>query len=185
MPPAGSATVGLFNHFLVAVLVVIAMLAYSTTLDPGGTVIAAVGSTRYISLAGGAKAMGVGTWSMHYAGMLAFTIRVFVFCNAPTVLVSLIAAVLSSAVAPFFASWRKITGIQNLGASPIMCSGIHGDLHTYRNHATAREPPLSDRASDFVRAHGRLHFLCYSLAHTFCSKTYEWCQFAQSSRVVL
>src|SRR5215469_8176872 len=50
-------------------------------------------------LAGGASAMGIGIWSMHYTGMLAFNLPVVVTYHLPTVALSLLAAVSGSAVA--------------------------------------------------------------------------------------
>ena len=45
--------------------------------------------------------MGLGIWSMHYIGMLAFSLPVPVLYDWPTVLLSLLAAVFASAVALF------------------------------------------------------------------------------------
>ena len=56
-------------------------------------------------LAGGRRCfMGMGFWSMHYIGMLAYTLSVRALDNWPTVALSLVAAVLASAVALFVAS---------------------------------------------------------------------------------
>jgi NO-binding membrane sensor protein with MHYT domain len=43
--------------------------------------------------------MGLGIWSMHYIGMLAFRLPVAVFYDWPTVLASLFTAILASGVA--------------------------------------------------------------------------------------
>src|SRR5262249_39852155 len=54
---------------------------------------------RFAWVAGGASAMGIGIWSMHYTGMLAFSLPVAVTYHVPTVAVSLVAAVIGAAVA--------------------------------------------------------------------------------------
>ena len=43
--------------------------------------------------------MGLGNWAMHYIGMLAFHMAMAVLYDYPTVLLSLRAAILASAVA--------------------------------------------------------------------------------------
>ena|GEM_PF-4526923 len=66
-------------------------------------------------LAGGASALGVGIWSMHYIGMLAAKLPVPVFYYVPTVIWSLVLAVGASAVALLVSSqesprWRHLIG---------------------------------------------------------------------------
>src|ERR1700704_4921829 len=99
--PFEAALLGSYDYRLVALSVVIAMLASYAALDLGGRVTASRGLLRYIWLTGGAVAMGMGIWSMHYIGMLAYDLPVIVFYNWPLVLLSLLAAVLASAIALF------------------------------------------------------------------------------------
>jgi phosphoserine phosphatase RsbU/P len=68
--------------------------------------------------------MGMGIWSMHYIGMLAYDLPVAVLYHWPTVLWSLLAAVLASAVALFVVSRNKM-GLVSIGiGSLLMGSGI-------------------------------------------------------------
>ena len=69
--------------------VVIAICASYAALDLAGRVTAARGTVRAVWLGGGASAMGLGIWSMHYIGMLAFSLPVPVPYDWPTVLASL------------------------------------------------------------------------------------------------
>ena len=103
MPTMSSqgALVGSYDYRLVALSVLIAMLASYAALDLGGRVTAARGHLRSIWLTGGAAAMGLAIWSMHYIGMLAYSLPVAVFYDWPTVLVSLLAAIFASGVALF------------------------------------------------------------------------------------
>ena len=91
--------IGHYDYRLVALSVLIAVLASYTALDLAGRTTAARGRVRLTWLAGGATAMGVGIWSMHYIGMLAFSLPVLVLYDWPTVLLSLMAAVFAAAVA--------------------------------------------------------------------------------------
>jgi PAS domain S-box-containing protein len=124
MTPADVALRGHYNLGLVALSVVIATVASGAALDLAGRVTAAGGRARAWWLAGGAFAMGVGIWSMHYVGMLAFSLPVPVLYAVPTVFLSLLAAIFASAVALFVVS-RETLGIGRLLlSSAIMGVGI-------------------------------------------------------------
>jgi two-component system sensor histidine kinase/response regulator len=109
---------GSYNYFLVALSVVIAMLASYAALDLAGRVNAARGAARVSWLTVGAIAMGVGIWSMHYVGMLAFRLPVPVLYDVPTVLISLLAAIFASLVALF------VAGRLTIGWLPIACGSL-------------------------------------------------------------
>lgn len=123
---SSSATVlsGSYDYLLVILSVVIAILAAYAALDFAGRVTAARGSIRLLRLWGGAISMGVGIWSMHYVGMLAFRLPVPVRYDWPTVLWSLLAAVLASAVALFVVSRERMGPIRALLGSVVMGGGI-------------------------------------------------------------
>ena len=115
---------GFYDYRLVAVSVVIAIFAAYAALDLAGRVTAAHGIARFAWLSGGALAMGMGIWSMHYIGMEAFVLPVPVAYDWPTVLLSMIAAVSASAVALFVVS-RKTMGMTSaIIGSLLMGSGI-------------------------------------------------------------
>ncbi len=59
-----------YNYYLVALSVAISTLASYAALDLAGRVTAARGLIRTAWLTGGACAMGMGIWAMHYIGML-------------------------------------------------------------------------------------------------------------------
>ena len=103
--------VGFYDYRLVAVSVLIAIFAAYAALDLAGRLTAARGASRIAWLIGGALAMGVGIWSMHYVGMGAFILPVPVEYDWPTVLLSMIAAVAASAVSLFVVS-RKTMGMK-------------------------------------------------------------------------
>src|SRR5579863_3981185 len=102
---------GTYNPWLVAVSVVIAILASYAALELAGLVTASEGRVRLAWLGGGAVAMGFGIWSMHYIGMLAFSLPVPVLYDLSTVIISLLAAILASGVALFVVSRETITGL--------------------------------------------------------------------------
>jgi signal transduction histidine kinase/DNA-binding response OmpR family regulator len=115
---------GFYDPRLVVVSVLIAILAAYAALDLAGRVTAARGVVRFLWLSGGAFAMGLGIWSMHYVGMEAFRLPVPVRFDWPTVVVSMIAAVLASAVALFVVSRKTMTVTSAVVGSLLMGGGI-------------------------------------------------------------
>src|SRR5437016_13366245 len=119
LPLAGS-----YDDLLVALSIVIAILASYAALDLARRVTAAQGRARILWLTGGATAMGFGIWSMHYIGMLAFRLPVPVAYHWPTVLLSLVAAILASAIALHVVSRQKMGAFRALAGSVLMGAGI-------------------------------------------------------------
>jgi len=130
--------VGSYDPFLVALSVVIAILASYAALDLARQVTSARGRARLLWLNGGAVAMGFGIWSMHYIGMLAFDLPIPVQYDWPTVLLSLLAAIVASGVALFVVSRHKMGPIRALLGSLVMGSGI-ATMH-YLGMAAMRLP---------------------------------------------
>jgi len=126
MNPVNGTLPGSYDYGLVALSVLIAILASYTALDLAGRVTAARGWARLTWLTGGAIAMGLGIWSMHYIGMLAFSLPVPVRYFLPTVVMSLIAAIFASAVALYVASRQTMGPLPAAIGSIIMGSGIAG-----------------------------------------------------------
>jgi PAS domain S-box-containing protein len=119
---------GSYDYRLVALSVFIAMLASYAALDLGGRVTASGGRVQFAWLVGGSMAMGTGIWSMHYIGMLAYRLPVPVRYDWPTVLVSLIAAMLASVVALFVVS-RSAMGPLRIGMGGLLMGGGIASMH--------------------------------------------------------
>jgi PAS domain S-box-containing protein len=132
--------IGSYNYALVALSVLIAMFASYAALDLAARVTAASGWTRAVWLLGGAGAMGTGIWSMHYIGMLAFVLPVPVAYHWPTVLLSLLAAILASVVALGVVSRPKMGAFRALAGSVLMGTGI-ASMH-YIGMAAMRLPAI-------------------------------------------
>jgi PAS domain S-box-containing protein len=132
--------IGSYNYALVALSVLIAMFASYAALDLAGRVTAAGGWTRAVWLLGGAGAMGTGIWSMHYIGMLAFVLPIPVAYHWPTVLLSLLAAILASVVALGVVSRQKMGLFRALAGSVLMGTGI-ASMH-YIGMAAMRLPAI-------------------------------------------
>ena len=116
--------IGSYNYGLVAVSVLIALLAAYAALDLAGRVTATQGLARASWLGGGAFALGLGIWSMHYVGMEALRLPVRVLYDWPTVFISMVAAVVASGIALFVVSRKTMTILTACAASLFMGSGI-------------------------------------------------------------
>ena len=124
MISANAIMTGSYDHGEVARSLLIAVAASYAALDLAGRVAAASGRTRVAWLTGGALAMGIGIWAMHFKGLLAFRLPVTVDYHWPTVLVSLVVAVFASAVALYVVSRQKMGPVQALTGSLIMGGGV-------------------------------------------------------------
>ena len=146
MISANAAMPGSYDHLQVALSVLIAISASYAALDLAGRVTAASGGARSAWLTGGASAMGIGIWSMHFTGMLAFSLPVPVGYQWPTVLLSLVAAILASAFALYVVSRQKLGLARALTGSLVMGGGIAAmhyiGMAAMRLAAVARFAPL-------------------------------------------
>jgi PAS domain S-box-containing protein len=122
--PIETTLIGSYDYRLVALSLLIAILASYAALDLGGRVTASTGYLRSVWLASGAFAMGTGIWSMHYIGMLAYRLPVDVSYDWPTVLWSLLAAVVAAAVALFVVSRREMGPLSIATGGLLMGGGI-------------------------------------------------------------
>jgi two-component system sensor histidine kinase/response regulator len=115
---------GVYDGRLVVLSIVIAILAAYAALDLSGRLTVAQGRARAAWLWGGAFSMGIGVWSMHYVGMEALRLPVPVRYDWPTVLLSIIVAILASVVALFVASRKTLTMTAAVFGSVLMGGGI-------------------------------------------------------------
>jgi signal transduction histidine kinase len=127
-----------YDPVLVVVSIVIAILASYVALDLSGRLSRARGHVRQIWWLGGSLAMGVGIWSMHFVGMLAFHLPVPVTYDGPLVLLSVLVAIAASALALFVAS-RRVLPISILLVSSLLMGGAISGMH-YIGMAAMRLP---------------------------------------------
>jgi len=93
--------VGTYDPRLIALSFVVAAISAYTSLDLTGRVAAPHGRIRAFWLTGGAAAMGLGIWSMHFIGMLAFRLPMPIDYALAGVALSLLVAIAASGFALF------------------------------------------------------------------------------------
>jgi diguanylate cyclase (GGDEF)-like protein/PAS domain S-box-containing protein len=133
---------GSYDYRLVALSVVLALFAAYVALDFAGRIYLGQRSARLFWLAGGAASMGLGIWSMHYIGMLAFRLPVPILYHYPTVIISLLAAIASSAIALFIVSRERMAIISLVLGSLAIGGGI-ASMH-YLGMAAMRLPAMME-----------------------------------------
>jgi NO-binding membrane sensor protein with MHYT domain/CheY-like chemotaxis protein len=132
---------GWYNPGLVVLSIVIASAASFTALELAARVTAAQGRERLAWLAGGSVAMGVGIWSMHFVGMLAFHLPVLISYDLWLVLLSVVVAIGASALALFVASRPSLGPLALIGGALWMGPAIAG-MHYIGMAALSAEAQL-------------------------------------------
>ena len=110
---------GTYDPWLVCLSVIVAILVSYTALVLAVRVSNANRSSARLWLGGGAIAMGGGIWSMHFIGMLAFSLPISLAYDAARTIGSLVIAILTSGFALGIAARSKI-GLTTLAASAVV-----------------------------------------------------------------
>lgn len=119
---------GSYDYGLVALSIAIAILGSYATIDLAARVKASHGGTRLCWRIGGATAMAIGTWAMHYTGMLAFSLPVHISYDWPTSLLAFLPSLFASAIALIVVIRPKMQSPRAVIASVFIGGGIAG-LH--------------------------------------------------------
>ncbi|MGB8973600.1 MAG: EAL domain-containing protein [Pseudomonas capeferrum] len=115
---------GSYSSSLVLISLCVAILASYTALDLTGRIATAQGRAVHLWMGGGALAMGIGVWSMHFIGMLAFSLPVELGYDLGLTAFSLLIAVLSSGFALWLVSQPSLPWLQLGFGALIMGAGI-------------------------------------------------------------
>ena len=110
---------GTYEPWLVCLSVIVAILVSYTALVLAVRVSNANRSSARLWLGGGAIAMGGGIWSMHFIGMLAFSLPIPLAYDVARTIGSLVIAILTSGFALWIAARSKI-GLTALAASAVV-----------------------------------------------------------------
>ncbi len=127
--------------YLVVLSVIIAIFASYTALDMINSISTSKGMGKWCWLLGGSLAMGVGIWSMHFIGMLAFSLPgIEIFYDIPLLLLSILVAILASMIALYIISSRDPSALIYAVGSLVMGVAISG-MH-YIGIASMRMPVI-------------------------------------------
>lgn len=115
---------GSYSSSLVLISLCVAILASYTALDLTGRIATAKGRAACLWMGGGALAMGIGVWSMHFIGMLAFSLPIDLGYDLALTAFSLLIAVLSSGFALWLVSQPSLPWQQLAFGALVMGAGI-------------------------------------------------------------
>ncbi|CAJ0688996.1 putative bifunctional diguanylate cyclase/phosphodiesterase [Ralstonia holmesii] len=119
-----------YNPLLVLLSLFVAILASYTALDMAGRVVTAQGRAALWWLIGGASAMGLGIWSMHFVGMLALNLPIPVGYDVGITLTSLAIGIGASMFALWLVSRRDLPWPRLAGGALLMGTGVAGMHYT-------------------------------------------------------
>src|SRR5687768_5708830 len=132
---------GSYSYSLVLLSVIVAIFASYTALDLATRITASKGRPARMWLAGGAFSMGVGIWSMHFIGMLAFSLPGPMGYDAPITLLSMLIAVVVSYFALFTVTRRTLSNRNLVVGGALMGMGICA-MHYTGMAAMEMSPPI-------------------------------------------
>jgi diguanylate cyclase len=113
-----------YNPWLVGLSVLVAMLVSYTALRLAARVAHSERQATRLWLVAGATAMGVGIWSMHFIGMLAFSLPIALAYDVRTTLASLLLAIATSGFALALTSGHRLNLARLAGGALLMGAGI-------------------------------------------------------------
>ncbi|PLR32393.1 hypothetical protein CYR55_19235 [Chimaeribacter californicus] len=119
-----------YNDVLVLFSFIVAILASYTALDMVGRVATTDRAAARWWLGGGAVAMGIGIWSMHFIGMLAFSLPVSISYDPLITGLSMLIAIASSIFALWFVTAAALSLPRLVAGSLILGGGIAGMHYT-------------------------------------------------------
>jgi diguanylate cyclase len=139
-----------YNFFLVGLSLIVATLASYVALDVSARISQlSQGRQRFMWLAGGALAMGVGIWSMHFIGMLAFSLPVQIGYDFTITNVSLLIAIVVSYAALSVITRTKLSKHHLLAGGTLIGIGI-ASMHYLGMEAMRMMPGIRYKPGLFV-----------------------------------
>ncbi|MGH7605538.1 MAG: MHYT domain-containing protein [Gemmatimonadaceae bacterium] len=115
-----------YNLGLVVLSVVVATVGSYVAIEIAQQLRSAEGRRRFLWIGAGAVSMGLAIWSMHFVGMLALELPLPIWYDGYTVLLSVVAAAVGSAIAFVIFSRASVSWILLVFASVFMGAAIAG-----------------------------------------------------------
>ena len=132
---------GTYNFWLVLLSLFVAIVASYTALDLARRITQSDGPSARFWLIGGAFSMGTGIWSMHFIGMLAFSLPIAMGYDVATTLISMAIAMAVSGFALYTVSRSRLGGRRLLLGGVLMGLGISA-MHYTGMAAMQMSPPI-------------------------------------------
>lgn len=121
---------GQYNYYLVGLSYIVACVASFATLSLARRISKAAEPPAWKWLITGAIAMGIGIWSMHFIGMLAFDLGMPLSYDFTLTFISLLVGIAASGFALHIASQKVLSGFHLTISGLLMGGGIAGMHYT-------------------------------------------------------
>ncbi|AZN40465.1 EAL domain-containing protein [Paenibacillus albus] len=115
---------GSYDLLLVLFSYLVATVASYTVLDLIGRISTSSGMQRWGWVAFGAVGMGLGVWSMHFVGMLAFSLSTPVAYNLEMVILSVVVIIAAAFIALIIVGQSKLTIPRLITGGMLLATGI-------------------------------------------------------------
>lgn len=115
---------GNYDLWLVACSYLVAVAASYAALELAGRVVVSHGRAAWAWVAGGSVAMGLGIWSMHFIGMLAFHLPIPLAYAVPITLLSILPAILSAGLVLALVRAGSLSGYRLTMGAILLGGGI-------------------------------------------------------------
>lgn len=131
-----------YDSKLVILSIIVASFASYVALNLAGRVTQSDGGTDKVWLAGGAFSMGIGIWSMHFIGMLAYNLPIRISYDIGITMLSLVIAMAVSGLALYLVSRHEI-GCRHLCAGGILMGLGISAMHYTGMYAMRMYPAIT------------------------------------------
>ncbi|MDB5786003.1 bifunctional diguanylate cyclase/phosphodiesterase [Caballeronia mineralivorans] len=138
-----------YNSLLVFFSLLVAIFASYTALNLASRIATARGRVARLWLAGGAFAMGVGIWSMHFVGMLAFSLPVALGYDPVITMLSLLIAIATSGFALWLVCQATLPWAR-LGCGALLMGMAVAGMHYTGMAATRMTPAIQYSPAPFA-----------------------------------
>src|SRR5579859_433393 len=115
---------GTYDLWLVACSFLVAVAASYAALELAGRIVAAHGRVVWAWVAGGSIALGLGIWSMHFFGMLAFHLPIPVTYGVPITLLSFVPAMLAAGLVFALVRGGSLSGVRLIKGAILLGVGV-------------------------------------------------------------
>lgn len=115
---------GSHDMLLVVCSYIVAVIASYTVINLIGLIKSRTGLSRLLWIGFGSAAMGMGIWSMHFVGMLAFSLPVPVAYDVLIVVLSVIVAIIAAFIALVIVSKPHLSASRLVAGGMVLAAGI-------------------------------------------------------------
>jgi diguanylate cyclase (GGDEF)-like protein len=133
---------GSYHTWIVVLSIIVAIAASHAALSLAHRMARSRGSISHFWLAGGAISLGVGIWSMHFIGMMAYRLPIPLYYDVTTTALSLALAICAAAFALSVAHEAQISWARLTRSAVILGIGITA-MHYVGMHAITVTPGLT------------------------------------------